>query len=305
MNPRTLVIAVPFAALLVVGVWLGLRTSGDPIVDTRGDSFPPASSSSSAEREAKPRVAVGSSHRQRSQAAHDPGVVNSRANAVDRVKEAATPEGSPGRATRPQRPTEANAARTTSPEPGQLRPLYGTVFSAEGGDSVSAAEVTITAWEGSRRPQRRRVVSNSDGVFDFGSVPSGWVNLRVRHRGHLTLDVADVSVTGAPLELAVSAGGVLDGAVYDQDGQTLPHARIELRNAQGKAVRVTRSDASGEFRVSAIPPGRYDVAVVSGNTVSAEEGGEGEAADRSVLAKTQIQVEIGDPISIELRIQGK
>ena len=50
----------------------------------------------------------------------------------------------------------------------------------------------------------------------------------------------------------------------DPGEQVLPKVKVEVRDADGKVVAVSETDANGEYRVRNLPPGKYTVKVVSG-----------------------------------------
>src|SRR5207253_5995117 len=51
------------------------------------------------------------------------------------------------------------------------------------------------------------------------------------------------------------------GVVVDTTGAVLPNAQVELETAAGAVVASTVTDASGNFRLDGVPPGRYDILV--------------------------------------------
>jgi hypothetical protein len=61
--------------------------------------------------------------------------------------------------------------------------------------------------------------------------------------------------------LAQNAHGSLGGTVRDSSGAAVPAATITARNPGLSLVRESQSDTHGEFRIVALPPGRYDVTV--------------------------------------------
>jgi TonB family protein len=56
---------------------------------------------------------------------------------------------------------------------------------------------------------------------------------------------------------AQATRGALVGVVQDASGARIPNCRITARNLDGTNQEVTRSDQAGEYRFTAIPPGRY------------------------------------------------
>jgi Carboxypeptidase regulatory-like domain len=54
--------------------------------------------------------------------------------------------------------------------------------------------------------------------------------------------------------------GAITGVVKDAQGGVLPGATVTVRNAESGLTRTSVSEASGEFSVPGLPPGRYDIA---------------------------------------------
>jgi len=64
---------------------------------------------------------------------------------------------------------------------------------------------------------------------------------------------------GVPMrDVALQAGGVLQGQVLDEQGAALPHTRVALTK-QGEAVALTQTDAEGRFAVHGVAAGIYEL----------------------------------------------
>lgn len=72
--------------------------------------------------------------------------------------------------------------------------------------------------------------------------------------------------------------GALRGVVYDPQAKVLPKALILLRSERGEVVRATKTNDFGEFSLTALPAGTYQVEVqnppFSFATISVEITGE-------------------------------
>jgi len=98
---------------------------------------------------------------------------------------------------------------------------------------------------------------------------------RVRQGGRRLL--AGVVATLFALLIATGAqaqtGAVVGGIVKDAQGGVLPGATITVRNADSGLTRTTVTQGSGDFQVSGLLPGRYDVsAEMSGFATSEIKG---------------------------------
>src|SRR5215470_10046181 len=57
--------------------------------------------------------------------------------------------------------------------------------------------------------------------------------------------------------------GVLRGAVQDTSGARIVEADVSISDVEKSYSRESHSDDRGEFRVTDVPPGTYDVAVTA------------------------------------------
>src|SRR5580698_7857423 len=69
-----------------------------------------------------------------------------------------------------------------------------------------------------------------------------------------------ILLTGVSL-LAQSVTARFSGQVTDTDGGAIPGASIQIINQESLAKRATKSDASGEYSVANVAPGRYQIIV--------------------------------------------
>src|SRR5581483_2982582 len=62
---------------------------------------------------------------------------------------------------------------------------------------------------------------------------------------------------------AQAPGGALRGVVTAPDGLPVPLASIQVRNSQSGKVWTAVASTSGEYAVSGLPPGSYDVSAAT------------------------------------------
>ncbi|MCA8961326.1 MAG: carboxypeptidase regulatory-like domain-containing protein [Planctomycetes bacterium] len=182
--------------------------------------------------------------------------------------------------------------------------LYGWVVCGENGDPVPSAQIAITAWEEGAIPARIRVVSDESGGFDFGKIATHHVQLRVTHRDFLPATLHDIAITGEPIEVQLSSGGVVEGMVYDKDGSPLPRAFIRVLSSSGAMIKGERADENGAYRVSALRSGSYELVVTSRDSRRSEADGDDPAESKSELARARVEVESGNPVTLDLELQG-
>ena len=58
---------------------------------------------------------------------------------------------------------------------------------------------------------------------------------------------------------AQATGAVVIGTVLDEQGAVLPGATLTIRNTESGLVRTAITDAAGTYRITGLPPGRYDL----------------------------------------------
>src|SRR5262245_283339 len=68
---------------------------------------------------------------------------------------------------------------------------------------------------------------------------------------------AAVLVSAAPCAFAQNAQ--IAGSVKDETGGVLPGATVTVRNLETGLVRTATSDAAGNYRLPALPPGMYSL----------------------------------------------
>jgi hypothetical protein len=67
-----------------------------------------------------------------------------------------------------------------------------------------------------------------------------------------------------PISLhAQTVSGTILGTVEDQQGAVIPNAEISTRNLETGQVRKTNADGSGNYRVSSVPAGTYEVSATA------------------------------------------
>jgi hypothetical protein len=68
-----------------------------------------------------------------------------------------------------------------------------------------------------------------------------------------------VLVTSTAASLCAQTAGQITGHVSDQSGAAVPNATITLKNVATSGVRTTVATGAGDYTISPVPPGVYDV----------------------------------------------
>jgi hypothetical protein len=155
--------------------------------------------------------------------------------------------------------------------PDTMASVHGTVTNAATGGGLRKAYILLSRVRGSGPSYS--AVANDQGTFTIESIAPGVFRLSAERTGFLDADAgvelqlsARQKLTGIDFKLMPQA--VLSGRVLDQDGDPWPHAQsVQLYHSVWKkgrrhiesAADTYGLDERGEFRISALPPGRYYV----------------------------------------------
>ena len=155
----------------------------------------------------------------------------------------------------------------------QTQSVTGTVTSTIDSTAIAGARVSL---QGGATVST--VLTDAGGAFTFGGVPTGNYSLSAERTGYLAEEQgrgvanAFASVTGqgkpAPVAMRLTPAATIIGSVTDEAGLPLPNASVEcvsrtVWNGRGRlsAARQTNANDLGDFRLSAVPAGRYLVCV--------------------------------------------
>lgn len=171
-----------------------------------------------------------------------------------------------------------------SPVPAQVRDAapqkQGTAIvrgriTAATGQPLHRVRITLSG--GTANPPT--TVTDTRGQFELLNVPAGSYSITAVRAGYLTLQygqrrpreagrklVVKDGETVGDIDMALPKGGVLMGRIDDELGEPMPGARveaIELRYIRGRRVavpaRITTTNDVGEYRLSDLEPGIYQV----------------------------------------------
>jgi len=166
----------------------------------------------------------------------------------------------------------------------------------------------------------RAAITDAQGHFVFKNLPAGKYQLTVSHRSYLNgavgqrrpagqgrpFEVAD----GQKVELTVKMvrGGVVTGAIFDDNGAPLVNSRVQvwrmIPSATGprmQAQNSTTTDDRGVYRVHGLQPGTYAVSAQPQTTFDNDMAIE-EAAqiDRAVASGAVQQGTAGQPATVRI-----
>jgi carboxypeptidase family protein len=151
--------------------------------------------------------------------------------------------------------------------------IAGMVVNAASGQPVSGARVTVVPRE--QRDRQVSAVTDETGRFAFAELPPGKYELTGQRRGLLAASWPGAIVTGPGRDtenivLRLPPPAIISGKVVDDAGEPVGQALVDLfgfRIVDGRRQLIKdafkRTDDTGEYRFSALPPGTYFL-VVSG-----------------------------------------
>src|SRR5580692_10535850 len=87
------------------------------------------------------------------------------------------------------------------------------------------------------------------------------MNFGRRLFGAIGTFVIVLGILATPSLLQGQASASINGTVTDVSGAVVPDAEISVSNEATNATRATRTDSTGTYSVSSLPPGKYDITV--------------------------------------------
>jgi hypothetical protein len=185
----------------------------------------------------------------------------------------------------PQQPPPRDASARPAAAAAVIR---GRITSAATGQPLHRVRVTLNA----QNPNPPTGVSDTRGVFEILNVPPGSYSLTATRAGYLTVQYGQrrpreagrtlVVKDGEVIEgvdIALVRGGVLSGRISDETGDAYPGARveaIELRYIRGRrvpvAARIAFTNDAGEYRLSGLEPGVYQIRASSTDLWESDDG---------------------------------
>jgi len=183
------------------------------------------------------------------------------------VYSAPAPQSQAPSAVAPQSNAQANATASIS----------GTVASAATGDPIRKARVVLSPDEGNK--QSYAAITDAGGNFSIDGIAPGRYDLSAEHRGYVSQRYHQENADAPGALLTLGAGqiinnlsfrlrqtAVIDGHIYDEDGDPLQGASVQILRrsyVNGKRTLTTvgqaMSDDRGEYRIFDIEPGHYYV----------------------------------------------
>src|SRR5262245_4302549 len=179
----------------------------------------------------------------------------------------------------PPRDTSARPATTATTGTGRIG---GHVVAADTGRPIKRARVFLSAAE---LGGGRGVLTDDNGAFEFGELPSGRYTLNASKSGFIQLSYGQRRPlqAGTPLQLldgqqlksvdfALPRGGVISGRVSDENGDVMPGVSVQVMRyqyQQGDRRLVPagqgQTDDRGVYRVWGLNPGDYYVSAIARN----------------------------------------
>jgi protocatechuate 3,4-dioxygenase beta subunit len=110
---------------------------------------------------------------------------------------------------------------------------------------------------------RRSSMSNSQGEFTMAALEPGEYRFTARHPDMAKSSTKNVNVEASvqtPLvEIAIDAGGAVEGTVTGLGMRPLPDAFMVAFSLQAGSMRSGTTDKSGYYKIDGLPPGQYVV----------------------------------------------
>src|SRR5512140_1409429 len=92
--------------------------------------------------------------------------------------------------------------------------------------------------------------------------------------------------------------GAVEGTVVDPDGKPLPGVTVELKSASLQGTRVAVSNATGRYRIAAIPPGLYTVKAAMSGFKKVEKPGVKVSLDATATVPIQLELSVTEEVVV-------
>jgi protocatechuate 3,4-dioxygenase beta subunit len=167
--------------------------------------------------------------------------------------------------------------------------IRGRVTAAASKQPLHRVRITLNASE----PNPPSTVTDTSGRFELTQVPAGAYTLSAARAGYLTIQYGQLRPREAGrtfdirngdvlegVELAMYRGGVLSGRVLDESGDPAAGVRVEAiesRYIRGRRVPVAAkyvfaTNDAGEYRLSGLDPGSYQIRASTTDVWESDDG---------------------------------
>jgi hypothetical protein len=170
---------------------------------------------------------------------------------------------------------ERAAAQPASPPAKPASVIRGRVTAADTGRPLRRAQITVSA---AASLDRRSTSTNSRGEYELRDLPAGRYTLAVTRSGYLPWEYGrrapgepgksielDEGATLEKIDMAMPRAGIISGRIVDETGEPVAGVTVWVMRSQFYRGRRTlvpatssaRTDDTGQYRVSGLPPGGY------------------------------------------------
>lgn len=141
--------------------------------------------------------------------------------------------------------------------------ITGQVIDSTGKAVSGAKVIALSKAAGLREDERDRFVSDesavvtAEGRFVLEHLPAGTETIKVAHPDYSReivggIEVVEGGVTG-PVEIVLTAGGVVEGRVFDGAGGSASNVTLYIKGRDDKQLARVVTDANGFYRVTGLP----------------------------------------------------
>lgn len=174
--------------------------------------------------------------------------------------------------------------------------LAGRVVDTHG-FAIAAAEVTARLRPDDGKPEVT-VAASSDPSGRFELVlPVGTVDLGIRAAGFQPLERLGIESTEGEIELRLTAAGILEGRVVDEQGRPVPGALLRLASLDEEAEWASTADEFGGFYLDDVRPGRHWLVAEFEDQTAGPV-----AIDLAPGGRRQVELRVGAQAALEGRV---
>ncbi|MEO8126308.1 MAG: MG2 domain-containing protein, partial [Bryobacteraceae bacterium] len=193
---------------------------------------------------------------------------------------------------------ELSRAYAANPSGGDLTKVIAQMTPQVRDSWSTPLRIQSVPWDAQKK---HYIVTNAgpDQRFDSGDEMTAYVELRTAKKAGTTASGA-IAVAMEHDRGPMNAQAEITGFIFDHTRASIPGATVTAREIRTGKLRRAAANATGEFRLSAVPPGSYDLQVQSAGFRSASTRVSVEVRDRAIVTATLAGNDVSESVVVLL-----
>jgi protocatechuate 3,4-dioxygenase beta subunit len=146
------------------------------------------------------------------------------------------------------------------------KPLAGAQVNTRENNHMNSPLLLALSASGRSASTKARLITAEDGTFELKLMTPHTYQVTVEKAGYSTITLNDVSVgdgVETPLEaIAMTAGALIEGNVWNDDGSPVPGANVMLNSKDRNnhwGNRTARTDSNGHYTINNVHAGEFEL----------------------------------------------